>query len=152
MLLLLLLLFSCSINAFFSLYFPSVQHSLTFEWHNLVLHGFNIFIYIVSFTILLSGQNTVHYFMKKFLLQMIVASWSHLLFSQLSFSIILEGLLVVGVIVLDGVTWSNALGIWLPVFSNIMLLKKESWSWSPMLKVNNTNISDIQSVSAATNC
>ena len=33
-----------------------------------------------------------------------------------------------------------------------MLLKKESWSWSPMLKVNNTNIFDIQIVSAATNC
>ena len=33
---------------------------------------------------------------------------------------------------------------------NIILLKKESWS--PMLKVNNNNIFDIQLVSGAANC
>ena len=33
-----------------------------------------------------------------------------------------------------------------------MLLKIEPWSWSLMLKVNNSNIFDIQLVSAAANC
>ena len=64
----------------------------------------------------------------------------------------LEGLLVVGVVVLDTVAWSNGIGIWFSVFFNIILLKKVLCSWSSMLKVNNTNIPDIQLVSAAASC
>lgn len=53
--------------------------------------------------------------------------------------------------ILNGVAWSNAIGIWLSMFLDI-LLKRGSWSWSLVLKVNNANIFDIQLVSAATNC
>ena len=63
----------------------------------------------------------------------------------------LEELLVVGAIVLDGVAWSNAIGIWSSMPFNIILLKMEPWSWSLMLKVNNSNTFDIQLVSAAAN-
>ena len=63
----------------------------------------------------------------------------------------LDGLLVVGVVILDGVAWPNAIGIWLLMFFNILLLKK-SWSWPPMSRVNNTNIFDIQLVPAAADC
>ena len=40
----------------------------------------------------------------------------------------------------------------MPLFFNIILLKKEPWSWSTMLEVNNTNMFDIQLILAATNC
>ena len=59
---------------------------------------------------------------------------------------------------LDGVAWSNAIGIWLSMFFDIILLEKESWSSSSMLKVKiilyiiETNLFDNQLVSAATNC
>ena len=64
----------------------------------------------------------------------------------------MDELLVVHVNVLDGFTWLNTVGIWLSKFFNIILLKKESWAWSHMLKASKTNIFNIQLVSAAKNC
>ena len=40
-------------NTFFFLYLPSEKYNLNFVWHKLVLHGFDIFIHVVSFIILL---------------------------------------------------------------------------------------------------
>ena len=60
--------------------------------------------------------------------------------------------LVVGIIDFDGVIWSNVTEFWLSKFSNIILLEKEPWPWSPKLRVrvSNTNMFDIQS--GVTNC
>ena len=40
----------------------------------------------------------------------------------------------------------------MPLFFNIILLKKKPWCWSTMLEVNNTNMFDIQLILAAANC
>ena len=112
---------------FFYCYF--YYYYLVVRW-NLVLHGFDIFIHMVSFIILLWGRNIVFYLMKKFLLQMI-GSWLVTLFAFITLLFnYTGGAFSCWYRFLDGVAWSNAIGIWLLMIFNIILLKKESWSWS----------------------
>ena len=52
-------------------YFPAEKHNLIFEWRYFFLYGFDIFIHILNFIILLLEENIAFYFTKKFLLEMI---------------------------------------------------------------------------------